>query len=429
MIDCTPATRRLGVRRGQPLATAHKLAPEAVFLPADLDSYGNAFEAALEAMTAFTPALEGDPDPLGERFGEAYLGIEGLERLWGDEEHLLGRIVAVLAPILPGPPRAGIGGTRFGARVAGLVGDRLLPLVESGAGGNRAYGRESGASGLESAPEGRWGVIPPGDASTEAAYLAPLSITLLPADAVLQDRFRLFGLRTMGDFARLDRAAAVARFGSTGSELLDLARGLDGRGIVPCRPLERLRADAELDPPAEHLESLRFVLHHLAGVLCAQLAVRGAGASRAELVLDLEAAEPLHLGQALPEPVAAADLLERLLFARLESTPPEAPVTRLCLELHGRAPAAGRQLGLFTPQEARAGRLDWQLTGLALRFGADRVLAARLSDPEAMLAEDRFEWRPIGAWSFGEWPREGSPGESGRGESPRGQWSRGEWSA
>jgi hypothetical protein len=173
---------------------------------------------------------------------------------------------------------------------------------------------------------------------------------------------------------------------------------------VPRRPIERLRADAELDPPVEQLESLRFVLHHLAGALCAQLAARGAGAARAILELELEgmgrsatlgAAPPattLRIEQVLPEPVALAELVERLLVARLETMTLTAPVTRLALELDGTAPQAGTQLGLFTPQSAAADRLAWQLAGLAIRFGPGRLWRVELRDPEAPLAEGRVAW-------------------------------------
>jgi hypothetical protein len=66
----------------------------------------------------------------------------------------------------------------------------------------------------------------------------------------------------------------------------------------------------------------------------------------------------------------------------------------LRLELDGTAPAAGQQLGLFTPQLARAARLDWQLAGLVIRAGPGKLLRATLRDPGAALAEDRFGWRP-----------------------------------
>ncbi|CAN5150070.1 DNA polymerase IV [soil metagenome] len=379
VLDCSPAARRLGVRRGQPLGSAHTLVPEARFLAADTAGYRQAMEAVLEALADFTPALEGEADPGGDRFGQLMLGIEGLYRLWGDELALAGRVVRAARRFLPGSPRVGIGNTRFGAQVAAVVGV---------AHGTQREGRD-GEPPAEA--------IPMGDASAEAAYLAGLPIRLLPADDETAERLRIFGLATIGQLAAISRSAVVARFGERGGVLHDLCRGLDGRPLRPRRPVEHLRAEAELDPPVEEIEPLRFVLRHLCGALCEQLAARGAGAGRATLVLELEGAAPLTLTQVLPEPVALPELIERLLLARLSATLPTAPVSRLTLELDGTAPAAGQQLGLFAPQLARAGRLDWQLAGLAIRFGADRLLRARILDPEATLPERRSEWIPLTA--------------------------------
>ena len=201
----------------------------------------------------------------------------------------------------------------------------------------------------------------------------------------------------MGELAALDRSAVIARFGAEGAELHDLVRGLDRRPLKPRRPVERLRAEAELEPPVETLEPLRFVLHHLCATLCEQLAARGAGAARATLTLSLEHRGPgpalVAYHQALPEPAAAAGLLERLLMARLEAAPPAAAVERLALELDGTAPEAGQQLTLFERQLAQAARLEWQLASLAIRFGEDRILRASGGDPEARLAEERFSWQ------------------------------------
>ncbi len=99
--------------------------------------------------------------------------------------------------------------------------------------------------------------------------------------------------------------------------------------------------------------------------------------------------------QRFPEPTADAEAIERLLFARLERTPPPAAVARLALELAGTAPAAGQQLLLFTPQAARGARLEWQLARLALTFGEDRVRRVEIDDPEAVLPEARWSWRPV----------------------------------
>lgn len=361
VVDCSPAARRLGVERGLPLGTAHRLVPEARFLPADLPAYQRALEVALDALAAFTPSLEAQPDPLGRGFGQVLLGIEGLHRLWGDEETLTGRVTDIVAKLLPGKPRIGIANTRFGAQVAAVVGRGNLERV------------------------------PVGDAAIEAAYLAPLSLKLLPADEETRDRLRVFGLTRIGQFAALSRSAVIARFGAPGGELHDLARGLDGRQLRPRKPIAQLRAEAELEPPVDTLEPLRFLLRNLCQALCEQLNARGAGATRAMLQLDVERGPAVVLEQALPEPAAAPELLERLLFARLGSSMPAAAVTRLAVELRGEQIVAGQQLGLFAPQLARAARLDWQLIGLALRFGPDRLLRARLLDPDATLVEARSE--------------------------------------
>jgi DNA polymerase-4 len=367
VLDCSPAARRLGVVRGQPLGTAHRLVPEAQFLPADRDTYRQRMDAALDALAQFTPSLEAESDPDGRTFGQILLGIEGLHRLWGDESTLAARMVDQVRPLLPMEPRLGIGNTRFGAQVAAVIG------------------------------RGRLEAIPVGDAAAEAAYLAPLSILLLPAEEDARERLRVFGLTRIGEFAALARSAVIARFGEHGGTLHDLARGMDGRRLRPRKPVERLRAEAELDPPVDNVEPLRFVLRNLCGALCEQLTARGAGATWAMLVLDVERGQPQVLEQSLPEPAAAPDLLERLLVARLTASPPTSGVTRLALELRGEQSVAGQQLGLFAPQLARAARLDWQLTGLALRFGADRLLRARIIDPEATVPEGRIGWSPATA--------------------------------
>jgi hypothetical protein len=157
-----------------------------------------------------------------------------------------------------------------------------------------------------------------------------------------------------------------------------------------------------LDPPAEGLDALRFVLRRLSATLADQLAARGQAAGMARLAVTHDLAfarrgtpQLLRFEQRFPEPTADAEAIERLLYARLEGSPPPAAVSRLELELGLVEAARGQQLPLFTPQAARGARLEWQLARLAIAFGADRVRRVEVGDTDAPLAEARWTWQPI----------------------------------
>ncbi|HEY7591472.1 MAG TPA: hypothetical protein VH723_10795 [Candidatus Limnocylindrales bacterium] len=369
MIDADEAARELGVRRGIPLGTAHRLAPEATFLDPAAEADAAAVESAFEALARFSPGLAGTTDPTDPAFGLLEVQADGLDRLWGAEPRLVERLTEALAPVLPGPPRAGIAGTRFAATVAA--------------------GHAKAGSPVTVAPGG------------DAEWLAPLPAALLTPDADVRARLRRFGLRRIGAVAELPKSALVARFGDEGERIHARARGEEIAPFTPRRAPERLALALPIEPPVADVEPLRFVLRRLAGALGDQLVARGSAAAIAYLRLELDLAfapagtPPLiAVEQRFPEPTSDAEAIERLLLARLERTPPPAAVARLELELAGVTAAAGQQLPLFVPQAARSARLGWQLARLAIAFGEDRVRRAAIGDPEAPLAERRWTWQP-----------------------------------
>jgi protein ImuB len=379
VVDADPLARALGVRRGIPLGSAHRLAPEATFLDLAPDEDRDTLEAACERLASFSPGIEGTSDVTDPGFGRIAVHVDGLTRLWGIEEALVDRIGAALGAILPAPPRAGIAGTSFAASVAA------------------AHAPEGGTPIL----------VPPGD---DDRFLAPYPARLLTRDAEIRARLARFGLRTIGAVAALPRSAVVARFGEEGARLHARARGEETERFTPRRAPDRMALGLPLEPPVEDLDAVRFVLHRIAAALAEQLRARGQAAGLARLVVthDLSFARSgtpavLRFEQRFPEPTADAEAIERLLFARLEKQPPPAAVARLELELGLVEAAAGQQLPLFVPQAARDARLAWQLARLAIAFGADRVRRVEIGDPEAPLAEDRWRWRPVaGAAVLGE---------------------------
>lgn len=389
VLDADPAARALGVRRGIPLGSAHRLAPEATFLDPTPERDRAAVEAAFETLAAFSPGLAGSTDPTDPAFGLIEVQIDGLEPLWGPEPVLVGRLIAALRDILPSPPRAGIAGTRFGATVAaGLAAPGALMAVEV-----------LGSAGVAEA------------VSAEAAFLAPLPAALLSPDPDVRARLTRFGLRRIGAVAELARSTLVARFGEEGARIHARARGEELEPFRPRRMPERVALALSIEPPVEELEAVRFVLRRVVAALASQLTARGLAATRARLSLELDLAfairgtpSRLELEQRFPEPTTDPEAIERLLFARLERTPPVAAVARLELELAGAEPAAGQQLQLFVPQAARDARLGWQLARLAMTFGEEAIRRVELTDPESPLPERRWRWRtvvPDGMWEPG----------------------------
>ena len=238
--------------------------------------------------------------------------------------------------------------------------------------------------------------VPPGG---EADFLAPLPAALLSGDSEVRARLARFGLSRIGQVAAIPRSALVARFGAEGELLHDRARGEETDPFRPRRAPERMSLALPVEPAVDGLEPLRFLLHRLVAALADQLLARGLATAtvRLRLALDVTFATRgtsprVDIEQRLPEPTAEAEAIERLLVARLERTPPPAPVARLELELAEVAPAAGQQLALFVPQAARSARLGWQLVRLALTFGEDRIRWAEIGDPEAPLPETRWRW-------------------------------------
>jgi protein ImuB len=388
VIDADPTARALGVRRGMPLGSAHRLVPEATFIDPDPEADRRTAEGVFEALAASSPSLAGSSDPLEPAFGLFEVGIDGLGPLWGPEPVLIERLAEAVGSALPGDdrprPRVGIAGTHFAATVAAMAARPGTPIS-----------------------------VPPGD---EAAFLADRPSGLLTTDPDIRARLTRFGLRRIGAVAELPRSALIARFGEEGARLHARARGEETEPFRPRRARKRLGLALPIEPPVEELEPLRFVLHRLVAALTAQLTGRGLAADRAILTLELDLAfappgtsPRIEVEQGFPEPTADPEAVERLLFARLEREPPPAAVQRLDLEVRGTTPAAGQQLPLFVPQAARSARLGWQLARLALTYGEDRVRRVALTDPEAPLPEDRWRWQAVElGGDHGEQPGPGS---------------------
>ncbi len=235
-------------------------------------------------------------------------------------------------------------------------------------------------------------VIPTG---AEAEALAPLPIALLDkavstlnshlsslnveSSELSVERFRRWGLRTLGDLAALPAADLVSRLGRPATMWQAIARGEDIRPLVPTLAEERFESSLELEWPIEDLEPLSFVLTRLLEPLATRLERRDRGAAVLHVLLGLvtrpstrsgrgEAVEPRETcvrRLELPSPMRDVRTLRTLALLDLESHPPAAAVDRVTIVID---PTPGRVLQhrLFT----RAHPTPEQLSTLVARLGA-----------------------------------------------------------
>ena len=298
VLDADPAARALGVRRGMPLGSAHRLAPEATFLDADPEADRAELEAAFERLAEFSPAIAGTSEPADVAFGLLEAQVDGLEGLWGPEPALVERVGAALEPAA-GRARHGRG---------------------SPARASRRPWRPSPPSPARSIS------VPPG---AEATFLAPLPASLLTPDGEIRARLRRFGLRRIGQVAELAASALVARFGEEGARIGSRSRGEE---VDPFRPR---RAPERLVTRAAHRARRRRAGGDPVRAPAPRRGARrepgrprprrraGPAAPRAGSRLRPAGTPPeLAVETRFPEPTADAEAIERLLLARLERTPP-----------------------------------------------------------------------------------------------------------
>ncbi|MFN2462282.1 MAG: hypothetical protein ABR573_00075, partial [Candidatus Dormibacteria bacterium] len=311
----SPEARAFGICAGMPLRQAEQLCSQAVFLPSDPIAEANLSRHLLAGLYALAPRVE-----LAET-GEAYVETDGL----GDGAAFAARVAAYLERRLLSRPALGLGASKFVARTAASLAATAVATTR--------------------------GEIPVRSvaAGSERSFLAPLGVgEHMPVDRALVERFKLFGLRTLGDLAHLPLAAVEAQFGSEGLRALRLARGEDTSPLIPWAPPQRMEESSRLDPPVDNLTPLLFVARGLVDRLGGRLVEDGHAATAVRLTLDLEDdPNPVEKLLRLRSPMTTPEDLWRPVQALLQHLELRRPVGRVQLRLSGFCPALSRQMDLL----------------------------------------------------------------------------------
>lgn len=367
------AALRAGVEPGMPLQQAMAILPEAQVLAANPPHYRDALHSVADGLALFSDHVEVE-------------GLPQFERGWRKRRGLAASNNAACVVAYVDLGRLSVSdGLDMGRRI-----QRVLPGVPAmiGLAGNR-FTAYAAARGLR---PGKLHLVRPGD---EAGFLAQRPVSLLPMDAEMARRLRLFGLRTLGAFAALPPGAVLAQFGKHGRLLQRWAQGQDERPVALLPPHRELVARHQFDDPVDELR-LPVVLSVLVNQLVRQSGQTGLSPRRLQLTVTLENGEVQDAEVLLRQPLvdgAHWQLVADQLLARLRLDRRISGLAFVGTDLV--APVA-QQLTLFSEMQA-APEADQALRDLIARFGPGTFLQASLTHPAALRAEDRFELDAAGA--------------------------------
>lgn len=378
-----------GVKAGMTLRLAHVLSPEARFIPATRPRYAQASGEVFDVLLDFSPDIE--PQELWHPFNDTSIqfSVDGRylpARYFVDFADLplgeslplaqeMGRFVREETRLAPA---IGLAQQRFAAQVAATL-----------------------------SRTGHMRLVEPGD---DAQFLAGRPISFLPLEGETLRRLRLLGVRTLGDLARLPRAALITQFGPPIEPLHRLASGQPG--VRPPGPVRAARQHEQItqtfEPPVADRLVLEAVVRRMAARLAEQLQAGDNEARQIYLAWELEdgrrdqstlalrrsTADPQHLTDAWLDLLAA--LVVGLGAGSGDDHPAAPGLTRLTIGARDMVPTTARQLSLFDTARDRAEREVWQaIRALVARHSADlffRPVPAQIDHP---LPERRFQLQPL----------------------------------
>lgn len=264
-----------GVRSAMPMFKARKLCPDAVVIPPNMAKYAAVGAEVRKLMLELTPLVE----PLS--IDEAFLDLSGTETLHkcAPAESLAGlarRIEAEIGITVS----IGLSHNKFLAKVAS---DIQKPR------GFTVIGKEETLS-----------------------FLAAKPITLIwGIGKVTSERLAKDGLQTIGQLQSMEEGELARSYGSMGSHLYRLARGIDSRRVEPDSPAKSVSAETTFDVDIADLGELRRELWPLCEKVSHRLKRAELSGRCVHLKLKTAAFKLISRQTMLPAPTQLADTIYR----------------------------------------------------------------------------------------------------------------------
>src|SRR2546426_1266915 len=352
--------REAGVTPGTPLVHARRICRDLVALPLDRHFYGGIGESIFEHLAPFAPVVEpGGDTGIGPGSGRFFLDLTGVARSHPEARDRASRAGRDVEDSFRLHPTLGVAGNKLVSRVAAQV------------------------------------VAPDGDlldvsSGSEASFLAPLSVGMLPAARGIDTaaRLDLLNVRSVRQVQALPLAHLARVFGKDGAPLWSQSRGIDPTPVCPPESRPRVAVEETLVRETNDARVLSAHAARLAAELYAALRSRGEGARGLTLGVEYADGRTARAKGTFAETVggsgairaALAELLERAVKRRVRVRRLRVAAWGIAAEaaqltLWGRDPARLADESL-DPPAPRVSALESTIDRARARFGAEALVPA-----------------------------------------------------
>ncbi|MEP7013909.1 MAG: hypothetical protein ABI925_00560 [Verrucomicrobiota bacterium] len=203
-----------------------------------------------------------------------------------------------------------------------------------------------------------------------------------------------WGIRTIGQFAALDKEEIASRLGPEAVRMWERANGKSERLLKLVQPPELFEESFEFEQEIETAEPLLFMLRRFLEQLALRLNTIYLVAKEVTLRIEFSNKQHYERSFKIPQPTNDVDLLFRMLGTHLENFKSEHPIVAVALQAQPIKPAS-QQFGLFETALRNPQKLYETLARLNGLVGADRVGTPVLEEthrPDAFRLEP-FTWQ------------------------------------
>ena len=345
-------------------------------------------EPVAAALEQFTPVAE------AMRPGLHAFGARGPSRYFGGELALAGLVARATAEAAPSASRVGVGVADglFAAGLAARSAPPRTPAARPTAVERHSTGRHDTGQHNAGLPASTAVLVVPPQQSRQ--FLAGLPLVSLSepvsplhhdedgTQALLDVLWRL-GIRTLGDLAALSEADVLGRFGRPGLLAHRLACGLDDRPLQAEAAGDDAGTEAEIDPPADRIETVAFMARSLADDLVGRLVRDGLDCVSIGIIAESDSGHASSRRWRHELRFSAADIVDRVRW-QLEGwyrSPerPTGPITLIRITPGVVTPADGRQLGMWGERSDADERSTKALARVQGLLGPEAVTVPRLA--------------------------------------------------